>query len=304
MKTLLSLFIVLIFTLAISAQDRTYSYGNKGYSQSLPKVAIVPFESNLYLSDINKEIGNRTGLNLQEIENTFRDGIMQTIINLGSDSYNFIDPTEIEEEDLHRIIGGIYSCISYDYVQVIPLDKVDKTNAQKLLEKLKKKEAPSQQNRGVYLEDGEIREWYDKKERFMDAKVHNQEKFDKIIIENELDFILCINELDIKVMRDVNRDVGQIWPRRVKIHFTIFDKNGNKTFGSAVYNNYDGNQKDIYSIIRKNFRVPCAQIVAKIETTNVSVEKSLRHQERTKKDKTEIVKTKNTNTSGKTDDDF
>lgn len=308
MRSFLFLLFIVFFTNFSHAQDKTYSYGKMGYSQTLPKVAIVPFESNLYLSDINKEIGNRTGLTMEEIENTFRDGIIQTLISLGSDSYNFIDPTEMEDEELHRIIGGFYSCISYDYTQVVPIKEADKTRAQKLVEKLENKENPNQKNRGAYLEDGQIKEWYDHKERYMDAKIHSQEKFDELILENDLDFILLITELDIKVMRDVNRDVGQVWPRRVKIHFTIFDSKGNKTFGSAVYNTYNGDQKDIYSIIRKNFRAPCAQIITKLGTSddsNLENTNRVTHlPKEEKKEKIKRVKLSKTNESGNSDDDF
>ncbi len=306
-KAVFTVIFSVLFLTSITAQDKTYSFGKKGFSESLPKVAIIPFEDKLFLSDINKEVAKRTGLDIQEIENTFRDGMIQSIVNLGSGSYNFLDPTDMEQEDLQQLIGGIYSCVSYDYILVVPLAKEDKTKAKKILENLEKKENPNQKNRGAYLEDGQIKEWYDRKERYMDATIRDQEKFDKIVAENELDFVLLINELDIKVMRDVNRDVGQTWPRRIKIHFTIFDKAGKKTFGSAVYQTYDGQQKDIYNIIRKNFRPPCSQIVAKLgtalpqeSTATNSTQQSEKHKD--KNSKTKRAKRVVTQENG--DDDF
>lgn len=267
MKKTALLVLITSFISIVSAQDKTYSFGSNMYSETLPKVAIAPFEDKMYLSDINKEIAKRTGLSLNEIENTFREGIIQTLINLGSDSYNFIDPMDMEEEDYYRHLGEIYSCISYSYEKVVPIKAIEMTRAEKLVEKLEAKEAPDQLARGTYLEGGEIKEWYDKKERFMNAQITNEERFKEMIEKYDLDFVLTINELDIQVMRDHSRDVGQTWNRRVKIHFTIFDDNGKQTFGSAVYQIYDGQQKDIYSIIRKNFRTPCAQIITKIDET-------------------------------------
>ena len=266
MKALTITLTCMLFFSVFHAQDNTYSYGRQTAYGSLPKIAIVPFDTRHYLCDINKEIGNRTGLTLDEIENTFRNGIIQSIIKMSAGSYDFFDPEEISEDESFELIGGIYSCISYDYVQVVPLGEEDYSKAKKILKKLSEKESPTQINRGAYLEDGQIKEWYDGKERFMNARITDMEKFKHIVAANDLDMVLCINELDIKVMRDYSRDIGQVWPRRIKIHFTIFDKDGNQTFGSAVYYNYDGHQKDIYTIIRKNFRPPCAQIVAKLET--------------------------------------
>lgn len=246
--------------LGLSAQDRTYRQSQSFRSNSDIKTLIIPFEDKMFLSDVNREIGKRTGLTSQEIKNTFREGLIQTIVSMGMEHGNYMDPFELEPEEFRDAIGGVYANLIYEYELTPPLEEVkDKS----LLEKIKK-EDPEQIERGTYLDQGEIRSWYDGQDRFMKAKLRDPSKVKELFTTYNLDVLLVITELDIKVMRDVNRDVGQTWDRRVKVHFTIFNEDGEAEFGSAAFNYYPGHEKDIYTIIRKSFDYPAAQIISKI----------------------------------------
>lgn len=268
MRYLLVFAIMLFSASAITAQDKTYEQSRGFDTFDMPTVMVLPFEDHMFLSDINREIGNRTGMNYDDIRRTFREGLIQTIVEMGSDYADFLDPYEMDEEEIAKLFRSAYSGMTYDYNEVVALEEVKDKG---LLDKIKENNEEDQTDRGVFLDEGQIKTWYDGKERFMDASFNSSEKIDLILEDFGLDYLLVINELDIKVMRDIDREAGQVWPRRIKIHFTIFGPEGEKIFGSAAYSYYEGEEKDIYTIIRKSFDYPVAQIISKIPGATVDV---------------------------------
>lgn len=245
------------------SQDQTKGYESQWSEREQATVLLVPYEQKMFLSDVSREIGNNTGLELAEIERLFREGTCQMISNVGSESYQFIDLLNDETTSAADDMEYIFNSIQWKYEKVPP-PPTEKTKTQKWLDKVSTRKVEDQRGRGVQVEEGEIETYYDEKQRFMDVLVLNDKLVPYLVDTYDCDFLLFINELDIKVLRDFNRENGQTWDRMVKIHYSILNRTGEKVFASAAYYRYSGHHKEIWGIIRKNLEIPAREIISKL----------------------------------------
>ena len=240
------------------AQDKTFAIVARPMRMGTGTIMMVPYENKMFISDINREVHNRTGLELDEIRRLFREGLMQVISNEAVNfRYNTIDILNSGMDGDLEDIERVHASVGYNYEKLPEPDKEDK----KLVERMEKafeQQAPDQSGRGVNVGEGEILTYYDGKERYMDAVVYNPQLFTDLNGHHTCDYVLIINELDIRVLRNHDAEMGQIWDRMVKVHYNWFDSEGNKLYGGAAYYEYAGDEKDIYTIIRKSF-TPIAQ---------------------------------------------
>lgn len=246
-----------------NAQDKTKGFSGQWAQRDQASVLLVPYEQKMFLSDVNKEIANRTGLEHDEIKRIFREGTNQMVANEGAGNFSFIDLLNDDGIGNKDDIDLIYNSIQWQYVKVPP-PPVEKSKARKWLDKVTQKEAADQEGRGVSVGDGELQTYYDEKQRFMDVVVVNDDLVPYLVDSYDCDYLLFINELDIQVLRDHNRDNGQAWGRMVKVHYSILDREGNSVYASAAYLQYAPNEKDIWQLIRKNLEIPAREIISHI----------------------------------------
>lgn len=260
-------FILFIGALCISSQilgqDQTKGFQGHWTEREQATVLLVPYEHRMFLSDVNREIGNHTGLDIFEIQRIFREGTNQMIANSGSEAYRFIDMLNDDSPGALEDIEYIYNSIQWTYEKVPP-PPTEKTKARKWLDKVTEKKQPEQKGDGVNIEEGELQSYYDENERFMDVTVKNDDLIPHLVDSYDCDYMIFVNELDIKVLRDFNRENGQQWGRMVKIHYSILDREGQKVYASAAYFEYSGQEKEIWSLIRKNLEEPAKQIVSQL----------------------------------------
>ena len=71
----------------------------------------------------------------------------------------------------------------------------------------------------TYLEGGYIKSYYDGKERFMDVVVQDKRILPYLKDRYEADYLVFLNELDIRVKRDGVPMPGEQKPRQIKVAF-------------------------------------------------------------------------------------
>ncbi|MFT5245356.1 MAG: hypothetical protein ACI9RU_000271 [Litorivivens sp.] len=269
MKFNLKISLLLLFVLTsafVSAQDKTFAIVPRQFHAGEGTIMIVPYENKMFLSDINREVHNRTGLELSEIRRLFREGLSQVISNEAAKaSYETLDILNSGMDEEVEDIDNIHQSVGYVYSQLPPPEK--EKEIVKRVEKILEQESLDQQKRGVEVNQGEILTYYDGKERFMDVQILNPELFVHLNGRHSFDYVLIINELDIKVLRNHDAEMGQLWERMVKVHYNWLDGDGNKIYGGAAYYAYEGNEKDIYTIIRKSFTPIAQQMLVNLPVT-------------------------------------
>jgi hypothetical protein len=263
-KLIFLLGIILCFSSAL-AQDNTFGFGQETYANDRGQILLVPWESKMYISDINREISSRTDLSVDEIKRLFREGFCQIFSQNAAENWDVIDLVTSGEEGHLSDLQNIHQSISYTYDPVPPTEEPTKTKS--LLMKLKPKSPEEGQQSGGKIEQGEIYTYYDETEKYMNTQINNPELMSYLADKYEFEYVVFLNELDIRVLRDHNQEHGQSWDRQVKVHYTICDIDGKPICSSAAYGIYKGDMKDIYEIIRKNFPNPCQVICKDLEDT-------------------------------------
>ncbi|NNE55148.1 MAG: hypothetical protein HKN32_03940 [Flavobacteriales bacterium] len=248
------------------AQDFSFSSGQQDYTHERGSVLLIPWEGKMYLSDINREVHYRTGLEIDEIKRLFREGFCQVFAQEASEKWDVVDLVTEDNEGHLSDLEYAHASVAYSYSKVPPppKEKPD-SKAKALLNRFTQKEDPEQSGRGVSVNEGQIHTYYDEKERYMSTRVDNPELLPYLSEKYEYDYVVFLNELDIKVMRDHNVEHGQVWERRIKVHYSVFDAGGVEITSGAAYAEYDGYEKDIFSIIRNNFDFPSQNILSQMD---------------------------------------
>jgi hypothetical protein len=234
----------LLVSLASFAQDKTTGRSTPGISTSSAKVLIVPYEPKMFISDVNRELTLANNMEIAEIRSLLRESLSQIIGNELSGKAKVIDLLNDGDEQYKKDLFEIYQAVNWEFITVELPDslKNSKTGA-----------AKTQVGRGSYVENGMIKTYYDGKDRFMNVVIADKNILSYIDQRFNPDYILFLNELDIKVRRDVDAYPGKPAPRQVKVHYSLLDSSGKKVSASAIMFDYPGDEKDIFKIIRSGF---------------------------------------------------
>ena len=243
------LMVMLLFcfaTLGAQSQDETSGENNSALVSEQAEVSflVVPMMDKMFLSNMSHEIGKYNGMNFREVRKFFTARIVENALLGGFDNWN-MSSSESENDSLTT---NINMSLGYDYDLVTVYEHKEETKIKELWESLQSKSEQKVENRGAYLDKGEIKEFYDGKERFMNAKMDSSWVVGTLLKDNPFDYILVINELDINKPRPNETELDQS-ERTLKLHFTLFDGSGNRIYGNATFGTFDENELDVYEIL-------------------------------------------------------
>jgi hypothetical protein len=253
-------FICALISFSLSGQDKTYaprtgSAGSKGSS----KILLVPYDPRMFISDVNRELEEAHQTHINEIRTILRESLSQIVaVELGK-SHSVTDLLNDGDEGMESDIRRVYSAITWDYIPVSAPDSSGKKKARR---------AEEQAGRGVNIEAGELKTYYDNRDRFMDARIVDTKIIDYIKNKYNSDYILLLNELDIRIKKGAAAGVSN-GARQVKVHFTLFDRKGNRIGGTAAYFDYSGKTTDVFNLMKSGFGKVASDIHAMIGSTPV-----------------------------------
>jgi len=240
-KHFLLLVILSVLTTAVNAQDETSAQGNSVlYStNSAPDVLLMPMIDKMFLSNVTHEIGRYNDMDFKEVRSFFKDYISD-FTPLSAGSWN-VSPVP------DSLVKKIHVAQGFDYDLITTPSKKEESQIQKIWNQLQKQQSFTQTKRGVYLENGEIKEFYDGKSRFMNAVVDTAWVFGNVLASSEEDYLLFINELDINKPSPTEANFGSR-DRTLKLHFTLYNSKGERVYGNAAFSTFDPEVLDIYEI--------------------------------------------------------
>lgn len=225
------------------AQDRTFGKQRSVNAVEDATIVLVPYEHKMYISDVTRELCEKNELPVSEVRRILREGLSQIVATELSKYATVIDLLNEGEEEKLRDVNEFHAALDYDYIAVPIPDSLKQ-----------RKELKSQIGRGTYIEQGEIRSYYDGKERFMDAVIQDKKLIPYWKKRYQPDYVVFLNELDIRVRRDGPPMPGEQRERQIKVHYSIFDGKGKKVNASAVMLNYPYGESNIFDIVRTYFR--------------------------------------------------
>lgn len=240
----------------VPTDQDVYNEGKSNYS----RVLIVPFEPKMYISGVDRQISDRTGLTFHQIRDNMRYAIADYIMRgigggLKVTSLMHIDTVGVVED-----LGYIYNSIGYKY-KALPQEDIDKAKKaeedSKMTNKIKGsfnklvKKEEEKEEAGATIKDGQIHTVRSNDEKFMNTSIHNPNLLTALNAKYATDVFLFINELDIEEEAEGER-VGLsslAYKRKVKVHYTIFDKEGNEIHGGAAIAYMPSSTNDMNKII-------------------------------------------------------
>jgi hypothetical protein len=263
MKKILICLLALASISVASAQNSTTgkTEENSGVNRK-SSVLVVPFESKMYLSDIDRDLGKANNLNFQDIKAKFRAALDREIFIALKPYYNPLSFYAIEPQESRAELGYIYNSIGYKY-EVVPQEEVVKKESagKKLIGKFKKKEKEEEYTEAG-LQGGQIVSQVDNREKYMKTTLPNPKLLPNLNAKYKASHYIFINQLDIKRSADMRYVANEEqYKREIKVHYTMFDNEGKEVSSGAIKSRFASNQNDIDKIIRVQFPLIAKRIV-------------------------------------------
>lgn len=251
------LFFALFVCGILQAQHSTLRFTDQAINLNQKSVLIVPFESKMYLSDINKSLAENNNLTSIQIIDRFTTAIDQSIYYAFQEKCKVSSFYGIEDSSVTEDLNYVYDNLQLEYELVSVTE--DKTKAEKLKAKLKKKEGNSYK-RGQ-INNGEIITTRDVRERYMKAVVTDNKMLDSMHFRFNNDFFLFINQLDItNDYSDMVAVQQGSYNRIVQLHYTLYTKDGLILKTGISKTTFSNHQNDINKIVSENFPILAYQI--------------------------------------------
>ncbi len=254
------------------------------------KALVIPFESKMYMSSIDKDLAAKTGMSYQQIRQNMRFGLTNEMYMTLHGSMEAVSLMHLDTGDVEKELQYIYSSIGYHYSEVpqeqlTPVegqkpdgdasakDKV-KYSLNKFVNKTKEKiqsigddeeEEPTQSSG---IQNGEVVTTYDNAERYMKTSIHNPNLLSQLNQKFGADLFIFINQLDIERAADPSKKGlgSNEYKRKIKVHYTVFNLKGKEVATGASISYFPNNTNDMNIIIKSHMGAIAQQIATEAKT--------------------------------------
>ena len=272
MKAFSFLFIACCLLISkLEAQHSTLNFSDSPINLTHQSLLIVPFDSRMYLSDINEKLAIENNLNSDEIVERFIAGVDQSIYYTFRERCDVSSFYILEDENTEEELSYIYSQLKLEYELVSKTQ--EKTRLEKFKGKLKKSRNEKYDRGGI--SNGEIVTVKDERERYMKAVVQDNKMLDSMHFKFDNKFFLFINQLDITNQYADAVSMEQMnYSRQIKLHYTLYHRNGEILSTGISSTTFPSHQNDINIIISEYFPILAEQIFNDLFEVEEAEEKS------------------------------
>ena len=202
-----------------------------------PSVIVIPYMPAMHLSDSDPDIAEESQMDLGEMRKSLRNDLIASLNKNFAEVYDVksthSDYVKSSDRDLdviyHSLLFGSDSTYPSKYPRKFA---VKDTSVSRLKDASKLK--PEKQYINVSIADATLLP--DLSEKY------------------KADYFIFINELDIKTRFDDCLNLAlKIYRRDLKVHYTIFDRNGKQVYGDVAVSHFESNANDVKEIAAKNF---------------------------------------------------
>lgn len=236
----------------IQAQHSTLRFTDQAINLSQKSVLVVPFESKMYLSDINKALAEQNNLSSDQIIARFTTAIDQSIYYVFQEKCKVSSFYGIEDSTVIEDLSYVYDNLDLEYELVSVTE--EKSKAQQLKSKLKKKEDNTYQK--GHINNGQVVTTRDVRERYIKTVIKDQRMLDSMHFKFDNDYFLFVNQLDIKNDYSDMVAVQQgNFDRIIQLHYTLFAKDGSILTTGISKTSFSNQENNINKIITNNFPI-------------------------------------------------
>ncbi|MFB6305451.1 MAG: hypothetical protein ABEH43_00405 [Flavobacteriales bacterium] len=244
-------------------------------------VLYIPYDPKLYISNFDAQLIKDTKLSKKEMRNKIRMRLNTELHLNAKKTMRTLSVFNLPDSLLLNDLDYIYNSTGYQY-KYVPAEKdssKEKKGLAKVIDKIKRNKKEKERGK---IKEGQIVSKPVYGERYMDTKLINDNLIDWLSKKYGTKKFVFINQFDIKKSPDAtpqNLQMGR-YNMRIKVHYTIFNHNEEKIYGSAVYAEFPSYQTNLNKIMNKYF-----PRLAKEINRHLSMEQQLSKAEKQKKKK-------------------
>ncbi len=239
------IFSVQICLLLFSANQTVTAEGRDSTEQYQPKkILIIPYEQRMYLSDADHDISEYSDRSPEEIRAMFRMGLTEKLNAKLVTSYrthSLLQDLQPEAmQDLDRIYGAIDYSFDTSYVILHPKPDSAEATGKWNEKKARKKELEKR------TATGDV--------RYMNVKILDPHLLTDLSKKYGADEFVFLSQAEIKTnAKDCIDFQGGIYQRDLKVHYSVYDKDGNQLYGDVAVVKFPSNSNEVGEIMEKNF---------------------------------------------------
>ena len=227
-----------------------FLFSGQSFSQRL---FVVPYYPDMYNNGAAKQIIAETNIDYNKLNTIISQALLRHIQQAFPDSVVTIvhSNASTTTADFHPI-ESIWSLLDYTMAP-LPNKSYVLIGAQSKLSNRKISQKRTGELRPVIRSTTHS---------FLDAKITDKRTFSKIAHRLKCDYILVINEFDIKVDYSDPYATGRNDNKRqIQVHYSLFDKTGKHIAGNVSAVNFSSRENNIHNIIYTYFNKLAQQIV-------------------------------------------
>lgn len=268
-KYIVFLFMLLFVYNGHAQTTRSNSQELSSFKSSPVRVLIIPFESKMYMSKIDREIAEKTGLSFTQIRSNVRRGITDMVfLELKNKKVDAVSLLQLDDPKVGKDLSYIYHSIAYKY-KPLPedTDTSDVTMREKANKFMRRFTREDKDEAGTKIEDGQLKTTYQKEERFMNTVITNPVLLESLYNKYEANYFVFINQVDMEYVasNDLSANAVNHDKRKAKVHYTVFDITGKEIYGGAEIVYFSSSKNDLNSIVRKVFSTAAEKIVSRFD---------------------------------------
>jgi hypothetical protein len=253
MKNKLLILILLFSFKGVIAQEELY-YIDENDTNAY--VIIVPFEDKMYLSDvdIDLDLASNNKFNTTQLKAALKRNLIQEMAYQIKSRGNVLTFEEGYEKQ-NKGLNMFYSSITYIIDKTVIKEKTKEEN-QNLIKGLRKK--PETASSEVF---------------YTNSKVDKPELFNNVANKYNAKYFVVINQIDIRKARNTTQEEIQNnnYSRELKIHYTIFDKQGNQVSAGTNFSIFPNSEKSISFIVVQYAKEAIKEISNQVPSMFMSV---------------------------------
>jgi hypothetical protein len=223
-----------------------------GFSSFSQRLWVLPYYPDMYNNGAAKQIIKTSKISYEELNSRISNALTEHIEQLFSDTVTIISLNQSTTEEEEHPVESAWGLLTYA-MNPIPAKNVVIVGAHsRLSSKNNKSKKPSGELRPVIRSTNNL---------FLDSKITNKKSFAKITHHLKCNYVLVINEFDIKVDYSDPYATGRNDNKRqIQIHYSLFDKSGNHIAGNVAAVNFSSHENNINAIINNYFGKLAQQI--------------------------------------------
>lgn len=242
--------IIMLMVSVLNAQTKTIS--DKDVTRETAaahKVFIVPFESRMYMSEVDHRFNEETNMSSKEIRFRFRMGLTEAINrSFKSMGYTAINPL-LDTAKYIKDLSTIYGNLGYAYLRI-----PDQNNYK----------VPTKEKEERKVQKGQLTVETNSEERFMDARLSDTKLLPALHSKYATDVFVFINQLDIKAANSQEEIIPGEAKRKLVVHYTIFTTEGVEINSGVVIELIEADLNNPKKIIEKYFPKVAQQISQRV----------------------------------------